>query len=46
MILRAWTSGRPALVVPIEAAAFRDFDDSALLAALDRARRRAVHGEG
>jgi hypothetical protein len=33
-------------VVPIEAAAFRYLDDRALLAALDRARLRAVHGEG
>ena len=38
MLLRTSNSGGPALVVPIEAAAFRDLDHGALLAALDRAR--------
>ena len=46
VILRSGTSGGVALVAPIEAAAFRDLDHRALLAALDRARLRAVQGEG
>jgi hypothetical protein len=45
VILRTSNSGGPALVVPIEAAAFSDLDHRALLAALDRARLRAVHVE-